>query len=178
LIKEKKPDQDNPPQGIIEKAVSWVQEKPLRASGLLYGLNNASLIMGGLRDRKTHPGNLSSTFKFLTAGSYIFANTMLSMSSKGHGDNSYEGHEAMSKLADVSAIMIAAQPKQTQEALIERVSGFLAAQPETQMKAGDISKLLHDKLRSVSKNAPSMPSSGGSWTQKIQSPQGVISPTL
>jgi hypothetical protein len=175
LLPEKKPDPENPPQGIIGKAVSWMQEKPLRVSGTLYGLNNAALIMGALKDRKTHPGNWSSSLKFLTAGSYIFANSMLSLSSKGHSDNSNEGHEAMSKLADASAHMIAAQPPQVQEALVQRVSAYLSAQPEAQMKADDISKLLHDKLKQVSRTVPAP--TDASWQQRVQSNPPAVTTT-
>ena len=174
LIGEKKPDPENPPQGLIGKAVSWIQEKPLRASGALYTLNNGALIMGALKDRKTHPDNWSSTLKFMTAGSYIFANSMLSLSSKGHADNSNEGHEAMSKLADASAHMIAAQPPQMQELLVQRVATYLSAQPEAQMKADDISKLLHDKLRQVSKNV-TIPSSN--WQTRVQADTASLTPS-
>ena len=33
LIHEKKPDSEHPPHGALEKAVSWIQEKPLRLPG-------------------------------------------------------------------------------------------------------------------------------------------------
>lgn len=177
LIPEQKPDPEHPPQGLIGKAMSWVQEKPLRLSSAFYWANNAFLLKDAHGEWKS--GNqISGVCKFATAGSYIFANTMLAMSSKGQADNQKEGGAAMQQLADSAALVVAAQPKDMQEALVSQIAGYLSAQPETQMSARDIDTLLHDKLRSVSKNAPSMPSSGSSWTQKIQSPQGIISPTL
>jgi uncharacterized coiled-coil protein SlyX len=178
LIPEKKPDPESPPQGMLGKAMSWIQEKPLRLSSAFYWLNNVFLVKDAYNEWGSNKA--SSVCKFITAGSYIFANAMLSMSSKGHSDNRKEGMEATAKLADAAASVIAAQPQQVQEALIEQVSGFLASQPETQMKAEDISKLLHEKLKSVGKTAPESPATGDTnWQAKLQNqPAAAISPTL
>jgi hypothetical protein len=178
LIPEKKPDPQNPPKGMFAKAMSWIQEKPLRLSSAFYWAGNAFLLKNVYDNWNTN--RASSIAKLVTAGSYIFANAMLSMSSKGHADNKKEGMEATQKLADSAAVVIAAQPQEVQNALVEQISGFLASQPETQMKADEISKLLHDKLKTVGKNAPETPTTGNkSWQAKLQTqPAAAVSPTL
>jgi hypothetical protein len=178
LIPEKKPDPQNPPKGMFAKAMSWVQEKPLRLSSAFYWAGNAFLLKNVYDNWNTN--RASSIAKLVTAGSYIFANAMLSMSSKGHSDNKKEGHVATQKLADSAAVVIAAQPQEVQNALVEQISGFLASQPETQMKANDISKLLHDKLKTIGKPSPTAPATGGNnWQAKLQNqPAASASPTL
>ena len=149
LIPEKKPDPDHPPEGTIEKAKAWLQEKPLRISGALYTLNNATLVASALGERKANPQQKSYLFKFLTAASYIFGNAMLAMSSKDHGNALSGGNKAMERLADASARVIAAQAPQIQEALVHEISGFLAAQPDVPLKAEQIAEMLHGKLANV-----------------------------
>ena len=171
LIPEKKPDPEHPPTNMIGKAWAWLQEKPLRISGTLYALNNVTLTMSAIKEMRTNPAQKSYWFKFLTAGSYLFGNAMLAMSSKGHaGGNADQKMEAMEKLADVTAQVIAAQTPEIQEALVQHISGFLSAQPEVRLKAEEIAELLHKKL------AKSIPAT--KWQQRIYdhpSPQATPS---
>lgn len=160
LIHEQPKDKDHPPKTAFAKAVAWLQEKPLRLSGGLYMLNNATLIMSALEERKANPAQKSYMFKFLTAASYIFGNTMLSLSSKENKANGEQCNEAMDKLSQASAKIIAAQPQELQEALVQHIAGFLASQPEVTMKADAIADLLHGKLRSV--GMPAM----GDWSAR------------
>jgi hypothetical protein len=178
LLKEQTPNPDQPPQGIVGKALSWVQEKPLRLTGALYTLNNASLIMGGMKDHNAYPGSPSGMLKFLTAGSYIFANGMLSLSSKGHADNKNEAHQATAQLTEAAAEVIAAQPQHVQNKLIEHVAGFLAGQPEAQMKAEALSHLLHDKLSRVAHKTTASPDTEHSWQTRIQQSPQQAAPSL
>jgi len=161
LIQEKKPDPDHPPVGMFNKAVAWIQEKPLRVPGIMYALNNITLLTSAADEWKTNPAQKSYVFKFLTAASYIFGNAMLSISSKGgHNDST---NVAMDKLATASAHVIAAQPRELQEALIQNIAGFLSAQPNVPLKADEISALLHAKLQS-----PAQAPQG--WAQRVSVP--------
>jgi hypothetical protein len=166
LIKEKQPDPTHPAHGSWQKAMAWVQEKPLRVSGWLYHANNATMLGATYVKYKANPESKNYLWRALTATSYIFANTMLQFSSKSGGtaSNPQQDHETMAALADKSAIVIAAQPKEVQEALIEQISGFLASQHEVSLKAPEIAQLLHDKLnaRSISSNQPA------SWTERAE----------
>lgn len=146
LIHEKKPDPDHPPTGFVGKAVSWLQEKPLRISGGLYALNNATLIMSALGERRANPAQKSYLFKFLTAASYIFGNTMLSMSSKHNHSQGDTSQAALEKLADASARVIAAQPPEIREGLIQHIAGYLSAQPEVELRAEELTALMQRKI--------------------------------
>ncbi len=170
LVPERKPDPDHPPESMIGKAWAWLQEKPLRISGTLYALNNVTLTLSAIKEMRTNPAQKSYLFKFLTAGSYIFANAMLAMSSKGHGGGN-EDHkmEAMEKLADVSARVIAAQAPEVQEALVQHISGFLSSQPEVHLRAEQITDMLHQKL---TQSIPS-PAVMAGWQQRLQNKNGI-----
>ncbi|MBY0406491.1 MAG: hypothetical protein K2Q01_02275 [Rickettsiales bacterium] len=161
LIKEKAPDADHPPKTAFAKAVSWFQEKPLRLSGGLYALNNVTLIMSALEERKAKPANHSYMFKFLTAASYIFGNTMLALSSKDNSGKKEDCDAALEKLADASARIIAAQHKEVREALTQDIATYLAAQPEVTMKAPEIVDMLHKRLKPMNRVVAS------SWMGKL-----------
>lgn len=164
LISEKKTDPGHPPKTAFAKAAAWLQEKPLRISGGLYAMNNVTLIMSALGERKASPANSSYLFKFLTATSYIFANAMLSMSSKDNHASDSHASEALDKLAGAAARIISAQPKEVQEPLLQHVAGFLAAQPEVDRKAEEITRLMHEKMQQVQGiDAP------GSWLSRVPS---------
>lgn len=167
LVKEKQPDPDNPPKTGMEKFKQWAQEKPLRVSGALYTLNNAAMLGAAISKRKEAKQSAAAMkdyrLRFLTTGTYIFANAMLAMSSKNHHDG---GHsvDMTSQLADLSAKVIAAQPRQVQEALVQNVAGYLSAQPEIDKTAPEIAELLHSKLASVKQQ----PMQQASWQERTR----------
>ncbi|MDX2113797.1 MAG: hypothetical protein SFW63_08740 [Alphaproteobacteria bacterium] len=166
LIKEKAPDPTHPAHSRWEKAMAWVQEKPLRVSGWLYHANNATMLGATYFKHQAHPESKNYLWRALTAVSYIFANTMLQFSSKqgGTASNVDQDKQTMAALAEKSALVIAAQPKEIQEALIEQISGFLASQHEVSLKAPEIAAILHDKLSTVS--APSH--QPANWSQRLE----------
>lgn len=150
LVSEQKPDPDKKAaHGPLSKAVSWFQEKPLRISGVLYGLNNPALIMSGIKEYKNNPANKSYMFKFLTAASYMLGNTLLCMSSKENSGTQQQVDDALDKLATASAQILAAQPPEMRQSLLQHMAGFLAAQPEVTLKAPEIEKLMQNKVQSL-----------------------------
>lgn len=149
LIPERKPDASHPAHGALGKAMQWVQEKPLRVSGALYTINNASMLWAGIAKRRQNPAQKSYMLRFATAASYIFANSMLAMSSKGGSGGDKKADDVLQSLADTSARVIIAQPQELQEALVEHVSAFLSSQPEVNKKAPEIAEILHKKLAEV-----------------------------
>jgi len=163
LVQEKKPDPDHPAKGAFSKAVAWLQEKPLRISGGLYALNNVTLIMSALKERKTNPAQKSYLFKFLTAASYIFGNAMLAVSSKENGGTEGDTKTAMDQLATSAAHVIAAQAPEVQEGLISHIAGYLSSQPDVGMKAEEINVLLHTKL----KETRGLGSPSSSWIARL-----------
>ncbi len=151
FIPEKQPDPDHPASGVLGKAQEWVQEKPLRTSGYLYMLTKPALFASALKERHDNPQQKSYLFKFLTAASYMVADGLLSISSKDsatyiEGDNK----KAMEKLETTAARVIAAQPEELREHVIQQTSGFLAAQPDIKLSADQIAKDLNERIKELS----------------------------
>ena len=151
LIPEKKPDPEHPPQGVLQKTWSWIQEKPLRLTGTLFTLNQVTLAMDALQERRQNPAQKSYMFKLLAVAGFVFGNTMMSLSSKSHGGGSKMDEKTLCMLAETSAKVIAAQSPEVQNGLLEHIAGFLATQPNVYMTAEEISKILHAKMNEVAK---------------------------
>ena len=176
LINEKKPDPNKPPHGFFEQAMAWAQEKPLRVSGYLYAANNISMILGAFEKRKI-PGNKSHVLRFATAASYVFANMMLSLSSKENISD--KNPEVTAKLAETSAKVIAAQPPETQEALLQNIAGYLAAQPGMKQTAAELAELFHAKLKALAPSQPqSIATSEKTWEGKVAQNGLAAAPSL
>jgi hypothetical protein len=151
LIQEKKPDPEHPPEGAVQKAWSWIQEKPLRLTGTLFTANQFFLAKDALREKAANPGKNSYMFKLIAVASFVFGNTMMALTSKAHGGGNKMDEETLSNLSDTCTRIIAAQPPEVQTALIEHIAGYLADQPNVGMKASEISTMLREKMQSVAK---------------------------
>lgn len=150
LLPENKPDESKPKAangGLWE----WMTEKPLRVSGLLYSLNNITLVSSAFTERAANPANTSYYLKFLTAASYVVANNLLALSSKDQAIQLKDSKE-LDTIETLAAQVIAAQPAEVQESLIERVSEFLATRPELQKDAATLNTQLHDHIAKLTKN--------------------------
>lgn len=154
LIKEQQPDPEHPPQTTLQKAWSWVQEKPLRLTGILANLNQVSFGYNTWQEYKANPAQKAYLLKAVAVAGFTLCNCMLGMSSTGHGGGEQMDEETRDKLADVSARVIAAQPKEVQDAVLQHISGFLATQPYLHMKAQDIGAMLQSKIAEVAKAPP------------------------
>lgn len=148
LLPERKVDESKPASangGLWE----WMTEKPLRVSGLLYSLNNVTLLTSAFNERAANPANTSYYLKFLTAATYVVANNLLALSSK---DQAIQGHDtqALETLERLAAQVIAAQPTEVQEGLIGRVSEFLATRPELASDAATLNTQLHQQIAKLS----------------------------
>lgn len=155
-------DDEKKSMGPFSKAISWIQEKPLRLSGALYTVNNATLVMSALNERKVNPAQSSYMFKMLTAASYMFGNGCLAMSSKDNHARDDHADKALDELTNAAARIIAAQPAQTQATLLRHVAGFIAAQPEVEVRAEDIYMDMQKKLQQVQQSAPQV-----NWTNRV-----------
>jgi hypothetical protein len=165
LIPEKPPNPEHPARGLGAKAWEYIQEKPLRVSSAFYTANDYFIWKKAEIHRK-EPGNKSYIARYVTLAAYLLGNALMWFSSKenlGAKEESnnrklYEG------LAQVSAQVVAAQPQQLQEALVQHIAGYLSAQPEIKKTAPEIAALLHAKLGEVK---PSLPVAG-KWESRMQ----------
>lgn len=174
LLPEQVPNPAHPRQGMFGKALTWAQERPLRLPSMIYTANNATMIWAALAKHKENPGQHSYMLRFAAAGVYIFANTMLGMSSKVNP--AANSPEVMARLAEVSAQVIAAQPEAVQEALLQNIAGYIAAQRGVNRKPDEIAAELHAKLRAFV--APVTPEQGASWQTKVAGTQVAETPGL
>ncbi|MAR55947.1 MAG: hypothetical protein CMM93_02075 [Rickettsiales bacterium] len=128
LTKENKAEAD-PNDSLVDK----IQKNPLAVSGGLYMLNNVALAKSAWNEQQRMPHNKSFMLKYGAVAAYVTANTLLGMSSKDaateHSDVPLQEVEAM------AAEVLAAQPKEQREALINMVAEHL-----TQDEAIDQSK--------------------------------------
>lgn len=177
LIKEKKADPTHPAHGAWQKALSWVQEKPLRVSGLLYHANNVSMVAATYFKHRSNPDSKNYLWRMLTAASYIFANTMLSISSKHSGTATTDEEDAKNReaLSKSAAAVIAAQPRELQQALLLQISSYLSAQPEINRSPEEIAAQLSAKLAEMHPEKPAAEVISG-WQQRIQTPSLDLTP--
>jgi len=174
LIPERKPDPDHPPQGALQKAVRWVEEKPLRITGTLMSVSPIMLAKTALEDRKRNPQNKSYVFTALAAAGFLFGNAMLAISSKEYDSGGHLNDKALDKLATGCATVIAAQPKEVQEALLQDVTAYLARRPNVPLKQDQISEMLHRKLDEVTAGkAP-----GENWQERVGQDKAPPQPAL
>jgi hypothetical protein len=186
LIHEKKPDPSNPPQGTLQKAWSWIQEKPLRLTGTLFNANQVFLGLNALEQHRKNPDSYAYIPKLAAVAFFTFGNTMMAMTSKEHGGKGNSMDDATKeKLAESAALVILAQPKQMQDNLLEHVSGYLATEAYVSMSAKDISSMLKKKLEEVRAAHPElqqpMQQSGqkSDWQAKVNDSKGAaVQPSL
>ncbi len=185
LIPEKKPDPNHPPQTIVDKATAWIQEKPLRVSAGFFWGGNVALLAGAaneVREAKlNNSGNKGYLWRFLIAACYIFANSMLSLSSKDNANNgsSEKSAHMADAIAEKAALVIAAQPTNVQEELIEDISSHLSKDKMVKISAKQIEELLQAKLKAMAPATP-LPTAASekTWEGKVAQTGLTAAPSL
>jgi hypothetical protein len=142
---------------MLDKAVAYVQEKPLRVTGTLYGLNNVFAVLKAVEDY-SHRGLTKGVmkpyhFSGLTAGSYILSNILLTTVSRDHATAKKLDSSALTPLQDAAARVIAAQPQEKREALIADMAEYLGNQKEVGMSKEQLVASLNAQLAKL----PEMP---------------------
>lgn len=142
-------------KGFLQKAYAWVAEKPLRVTGVLYGLNNVFLGANALTDysqRATkYAGNtlkphLASTTQL---GAYLFSNLMLFLSRRDQVSGSGVDSQSLAQLENAAAHIIAAQTPEKQKALLTDVSEYMAQQKGVTLKAPEIAQQLANRITMI-----------------------------
>lgn len=161
LIKEDPNAQEKAKNGnIVDKAVAFVTEKPLRVSGALYTVNNGFLALQLAQDwnaRSTTYGakNIKPHyFSALQLACYLFSNAMLLMSPRDQVSKGGFSTEDVAKLEEAAAQIIMAQPRETQEMLVKDMSVFMSQQAGVNQSAEQIEAQLKSRLHVVSTQSP------------------------
>lgn len=120
----------------------------------------ASRNLEALETQKIIAGNYGTAAKLNlgTAASFMLANGLYALSSKDTGAD-IKAMGGLDQVYAVTAHVIAAQPKEHQMELVNRMAGFLASQSDVKDSAADIARLLEGKVRGLS-HSP--------WTQRVQ----------
>lgn len=175
LIKE---DKDAPAKAAngnpIQKAIAWVQEKPLRVTSAFYLVNNIFTFKDAFNDRKKFgqmkfaAGLKPHYFTFLTAASYVAANSLLFMSPRGQIDGKQYSSEEVAQLEQVAAEIIAAQPKEKRAALLQSVSEFLVKEKSLPLDPQKLAHMLGEHVQTLSQGKEQAPER--SWRERVAQP--------
>ena len=131
--------------------------------------------------KKHNSGNKGYLWRFLIAACYIFANSMLSLSSKDNANHSTseKSNHITDAIAEKAAFVIAAQPLNVQEELIKDISAHLATDTMVKMPANQIEALLHAKLKAMAPATPQPNATGEkTWEGKVAQPELTAAPSL
>jgi uncharacterized protein (DUF4415 family) len=172
LIPEKKPDPNHPPEGPLQQFWSWIQEKPLRVTGTLFNANQVFLGLSAFEDRRKNPDSKNYLFTLLAVTAFSFGNTMLLLSSKSHGSNKKVDDNTLNAVADTSARIIAAQPQEVKDAVLQDISSHLAAQPNVSQSKEQIATMLHERVNAVAKPQPQ----GAGWQDRVDDTDNTPTP--
>lgn len=157
LIPEKRQYKDDEKKikhpGTLGAVVDWFQEKPLRLFGYGALLSTGLLGWSTYNEYKNNPKQKSHIFKFVTVGSYIIGDTLLTISNKDYvnADGQFDPDEQR-RIEATIAETIARQPQEIQGGLVHHVAGFLSTQPEMKGNAEQIGKEIQEQVDHFAKN--------------------------
>lgn len=175
LIKEKKPDPDDPPpKNALEKAWAWVQEKPLRVAGYGYIASTLCHAVSTYKAMKeaNRVGDKATMgtvgFRAAFVGANLVAEALLAISSKGHGEGVLTDDSVKDSVYSLVAELILKQSEKDRAYLIPHVAGFLQqpdvladsfehAEAEINRHIGMLEKNPWVCLKQVQKSAPEKP---------------------
>lgn len=128
-VKEKKPDEDAPKRHGAGRIIDYIQEKPLRATGIGYMV---STVLHGIGTYKKYQlGNQTVKKTAIYRGIFVAANVvselLLSISSKGHGVGVKPDDSVDQSVVAATAELIMRQPFEKREAMIQNMAGFMSS---------------------------------------------------
>ncbi len=145
-------------QGIVERAINFIKEKPLSASAGLYMASNGFLAWQAAQDFSARSGMHAEKMlkphvaSGLQLGAYLFANSMLFASSRNQITKKGFAHADMAKLENAAAAIIASQSPQTQQALLADISAFMATQKGVTLPAEKIAEDLATRVTELTRD--------------------------
>lgn len=153
-IKEKKPVEGEPGRhGIIGGALDWIQEKPLRATGIGYMVATAFHARGTYKQFKAgseKPIYLAGRAVFIASN--IFSELMLTLSSKGHGTGVKPDESIDRTVISATAELLLRQPEEKRLQLADQMAGYIASPEVLGGKAEDVAERLIKHMRAMEKN--------------------------
>jgi hypothetical protein len=166
LLPQKKPDIFNEPQSFTGKVLETAQKNPLATAATIFTTNNLFLLTGAMQDKKEYAQSTSGAqhawiYKLATAAAYITSNYFLSRSTRDNtGGKGPEQEEILKRLQETSARLVQAQPAAMQEAVLERVAGYLASKPDVHATAEELATQIRGNIEQLAGKKINGPSRG------------------
>lgn len=154
-IKEKKPEEGKEkPTGVLGKSWAWVQEKPLRATGLGFMAATVLHAKGTYNKWKDHDPltRKNAIPRGIFVGTNLLSEVLLMLSSKGHGTGVKPDDSIDTTVIAATADLIARQPADKREALVDQFAGYLASYDVLGGHAADHAAQLRHQLQGRDRN--------------------------
>ena len=154
LIKEKKPMEGQPKREGLAGVWDWVQEKPLRATGIGFMVATAchaasSFLKYREGDKLTRRTVL---FRVLFVASNVVAECLMALSSKGHGSGVKADESIENTLIANTAEVIAQQPEAKRGVLVDDLACYLSSPDVMGGKRATIATTLHTQVKNLAHN--------------------------
>lgn len=161
LIKEKKPLEGEHRRSGLAGVWDWIQEKPLRATGIGYMAATGVHAITTARKWRALPGETVAQVadkRKIMSGRAAFvvlsmaAEAMLAISSKGHGEGVQTDRSTEDSVVAATAEFIARQPEANRDLLIERLSGYMSSPDVMGQRAELIAGKLREQIGAIQTN--------------------------
>lgn len=151
FIKEDPNARENAAQGnVLQRAVAYIKEKPLRLTGTLYGANNIFTVLKTYEDYANRglytKGLKPHFFSGTTAGTYILSNILLTTVSREQASAKHLSPAQAAQIEDAAAQIIAAQPPEKQQAIFADVANYMAGQKGIALTPAEIEAQLRTRV--------------------------------
>lgn len=156
LIKEDPDAREKAKDGsTFEKAWAYVKEKPLRLTGGLYITNNIFTANQAYDDYHSFKGSKKLLkpyyFSGVMAASYVFANSMLMLSSREQSTKQGFDMQQLGALERAAAEVMAAQPPEAQAKLLQGVSAFLAEKKDIKQPPEALARSMAQRIAEITR---------------------------
>lgn len=153
-VKETKRLDSDPKRTGLGGVVDWIKEKPLRATGVGYGIAtgwHAVATYNHWKDKTEPRKYLYGRAIFIAAN--IFSEVMLAVSSKGHGIGVRSDASVDDSVMATAAELVLRQPAEKRDAIIQQLSGYMASPDVLAMKADEVEQNLRNHINLLDNNA-------------------------
>lgn len=162
----------------LKSFTDWVQEKPLRVGGYLAIANNVMQASSAISEKNSAKRKIQRLegqmeqlggsnaalqsqldtarknqnnwmFNMAAASSYMVGNGLLSISSKDADASMGNGNDPFAQIYSAASAILANQPQEVQDAMINKMAFYLAEQKEITRPAEEIARLMRDHLTQV-----------------------------
>ena len=152
-VKESKRLENEPKRHGIGGVIDWIREKPLRATGIGYGIATAWHGVATYNHwvDKTEPKKyLKGRVVFIAAN--IFSEVMLAISSKGHGVGVKPDVSVDETVMATAAELVLRQPEEKREPIIRQLAGYMASPDVLAVKADVVEASLRAHIDALDNN--------------------------